>query len=300
MKIEIKSLLKNTYEKFTVEINESDIVYDLKKIVYLKIEGKISLEEIEFFYFSDEKNFESKIYLDNNSLNIIEFFPELKRKKKLYLNKKQKQMNIINVNLIEYSIPIFLLLIFVYFKGIYNLNINQKISIFMIIFHFLKRDFESFYVHIHSKSIEFNLMLIEFVYYIFYFGIFCCFNLIFNDNENNNFLNKKHFFCLILFFISEICNFHCHLILRNLRIFNNNNEIKIPKGNLFKFVYKANYFWEIFVWFSIAFFTNLKSFYAFAILGTFVMCFWAVEEKKKFDEKFGKNLIKKAIFPFIL
>ena len=297
MKIEIKSLIKNTYEKFTIEITESDIVYDLKKSIFSKIEGKISLDEIEIFFFLDEKNFESKIILDNNCLNIIEFYPEIKNKK-LYLNKKQKQMNKINVNLIEYSIPMILIIIFVYFKGICNLNIIQKYSIFMIFFHFLKRDFECFFVHIYSKSIDFFLMLIEFFYYIFYFGIFCCFNLIF-DNNNNKILNKKKIFWLILFFISEICNFHCHLILRNLRIFNN-NEIKIPKGNLFKFVYKANYFWEILIWFSIAFFNNLKSFYSFAILGSFVMIFWAMEEKKKFDEKFGKNLIKKAIFPFIL
>ena len=296
MKIEIKSLIKNTYEKFTIEITESDIVYDLKKSIFSKIEGKISLDEIEIFFFLDEKNFESKIILDNNCLNIIEFYPEIKNKK-LYLNKKQKQMNKINVNLIEYSIPMILIIIFVYFKGICNLNIIQKYSILMIFFHFLKRDFESFFIHIHSNSIDFFLMLIEFFYYIFYFGIFCCFNLIF-DNKNK-ILNKKRIFCLILFFISEICNFHCHLILRNLRIFNN-NEIKIPKGNLFKFVYKANYFWEILIWFSIAFFNNLKSFYSFAILGSFVMIFWAMEEKKKFDEKFGKNLIKKAIFPFIL
>jgi hypothetical protein len=296
MKLEIKSLVKNTYEKFTIEITESDIVFDLKKSIFSKIEGKIPLDQIEIFFYLNSKNLESKIILDNNNLNIIEFYPEIKNKK-LYLNKKQKQFNKIHVNLIEYSIPMILIIIFVYFKGICNLNIIQKYSILMIFFHFLKRDFESFFIHIHSKSIDFFLMLIEFFYYIFYFGIFCCFNLIF-DNKNK-ILNKKKFFWLILFFISEICNFHCHLILRNLRIFNN-NEIKIPKGNLFKFVYKANYFWEILIWFSIAFFNNLKSFYAFAILGSFVMIFWAMEEKKKFDEKFGKNLIKKAIFPFIL
>ena len=314
MRIEIKSEVPNTYEKFSVEINESDIVFDLKKYVFAKIEGKIPIEQIEVYFFKDERDLESKVALDNNSLNVFEFYPDLKKVKTVYIKDKGKQVNIVLVNLIEYTFPMVFILIFIYFKGVHNLNVIQKYSIFMIFFHFLKRDFESFYVHIHSKQMEFYMMVLEFVYYIVYFGIFCGFNLIFeeSENDNNNVNNikskyiwndKRHYTCLMIFIISEICNFQCHLILRKLRIDNfnkNSKEIKIPKGNLFRFVYKANYFWEICVWFSIAFFIQLKSFYGFAILGGIIMAIWAVEKKRKFDDKFGKNIIKKAIIPFIL
>ena len=303
MRIEIKSFLPNTYHKFTVDVNISDIVFDLKKLVFEKIEEKIPLEQIELFFFKNEKKLESKVVLDNNSLNVIEFYPELKNKT-LYIKDKGKQVNIVLVNLIEYTFPMVIILFFAYLKGIRNLNDVQKYSIFMIFFHFLKRDFESVYVHIHSKQMEFLMMILEFVYYIVYFGIFCGFNLIFAKMNNSKFIwnDKRHYTCLIFFIVSEIFNFQCHLILRKLRInnFKSSNEIKVPKGNLFDFVYKANYFWEICAWFSIAFFIQLKSFFAFAILGAFIMTFWAIEEKKKFDEKFGKNIIKKAIFPFIL
>lgn len=221
MRIEIKSFVPNTYQKFSIDVNESDIVFDLKKFVFEKIEGKIPVAQIEMFFFKNEKNLETKVVLENNSLNVFEFYPELKKNKKLYIKNKGKQVNIVLVNLIEYTFPMVLISAFAYFKGIHNLNVVQKFSIFMIFFHFLKRDFESFYVHIHSKQMEFFMMILEFVYYIVYFGIFCGFNLIFgaknkNDNINSKFIwnDKRHYSCLVFFIISEICNFHCHLILR--------------------------------------------------------------------------------------
>jgi hypothetical protein len=55
MRIEIKSFLPNTYQKFTVDVNISDIVFDLKKLVFEKIEEKIPLEQIELFFFKNEK-----------------------------------------------------------------------------------------------------------------------------------------------------------------------------------------------------------------------------------------------------
>ena len=126
MRIEIKSYVPNTYEKFSVNINESDIVFDLKKFVFEKIEGKIPIEQIEVYFFKNERNLETKVVLDNNSLNVLEFYPELKKNKKLYIKNKYKQMNIVFVNLIEYTFPMVLICIFIYFKGVHNLNVVQK------------------------------------------------------------------------------------------------------------------------------------------------------------------------------
>ena len=276
----IKIIYEKENEKFNIELTESDIIFDLKKIVFSNIKGSIPISQIGlFFYYDKTKKIKQNISLNNNSLCLFSEYPKLKDTDKIYLFDTGKQIEIITANIIEYLGPIITFLIYTSYYGFNNFSKVQYFSFIMSNFHFLKRIFESINIHIHNKTMELKMLIIECIYYIIYYGIFCEYYLF--NNKNLKWDNKSHLGWFIIFFFCEINNFICHIYLRNIRISN------------------PNYFWEIGSWICICFFTKLKSIMFFTFIGAFVMTSWALEKKKMYNKKFGlKN--KKAIIPFII
>ena len=181
------------------------------------------------------------------------------------------------------------------------LNKIQIWTIIMIIFHYSKRVLESIFVHIQINTMEFKMFLIECLYYIIYFGVYTQKKIFSIENDLED--NYKYLY-ILLFFVSEINNYHCHIILRKIRL-KNCNKREIPKGNIFDFVYCANYFWEICSWFFISIFSSIKAIYFFTVMGGVIMTLWALEKKdfynKMLFKKYNKiNNNKKAIIPFII
>ena len=169
----------------------------------------------------------------------------------------------------------------------------------MITFHYSKRVYESIWIHIQINTMELKMFFVECLYYILYFGIFAQ-KQIFDIDINH----RPSFIFVILFFISEINNLHCHIILRSIRL-NNKFQREIPTGNIFNLVYCANYFWEICSWLSLSIYSSLKSFYFFTFMGGVIMSMWALEKKNFYTKMLHKknldiNKNKMAIIPFIL
>ena len=102
---------------------------------------------------NDLKIFESYPYIINNHKNLT-----------LYCYDLGLQIDTPLANIIEYSSPVIILLLYVlkyfYYDKNNRLNTIQIWTIIMIIFHYLKRVFESIFVHIQINSMEFKMFLI--------------------------------------------------------------------------------------------------------------------------------------------
>ena len=323
-------------EIFNINISEKDRMIDIRKDIQEKSVyfSEKSYNRIGLFIFvpkellkDNEKDKSKKIIrTENNKFNIKEKYPErLNLSTKNDLNIFESYPYIINnyktitlftydlgiqietpiANIIEYSAPIIILLFYI-IKYIYidknkPLNKIQIWTIIMIIFHYSKRVLESIFVHIQINTMEFKMFLIECLYYIIYFGVYAQKKIFSIENDLED--NYKYLY-ILLFFVSEINNYHCHIILRKIRLKNCNNR-EIPKGNIFDFVYCANYFWEICSWFFISIFSSIKAIYFFTVMGGVIMTLWALEKKdfynKMLFKKYNKiNNNKKAIIPFII
>ena len=281
----------NTSLVNVIEYSSPIIILLLYIIKFFNIDKN---EKLKLSPKNDTKIFESYPYIINNYKKITLFYYDL-----------GIQIDTSLANIIEYGLPIIILLFYIikyfYFDKKTKLNQIQLWTIIMIIIHYSKRVFESIFVHIQINTMEFKMFLIECLYYIIYFGLYAQ-KKIFEIEENLD--NNIKYIFIFLFFISEINNYHCHIILRKIRLENPNNR-EIPKGNIFSFVYCANYFWEICSWLFISLFSSIKAIYFFTLMGSIIMILWAQEKKNFYDKMLLKknnkiNNNKKAIIPFII
>ena len=339
MSISIKVINYNQKDEiFYLTITENDRMIDIRKDIQNKSVyfTEKSYNRIGLFIFvskdlleddEKDKNKSKKIIrTQNNSYDLKQKYPEklnLSTKNDLkffdsypYIIKNYKTLTLYCydlgfqiytplANIIEYSSPIIILLFYIYKFFYYDknqqLNKIQIWTIIMIIFHYTKRVFESIFVHIQINTMECKMFLIECLYYILYFGLYAQKHIFTIEKD---LYNNIEYLYVILFFISEINNYHCHIILRKIRLENPNNR-EIPKGNIFKYVYCANYFWEICSWTFISLFSSINSIYLFTIMGGIIMTLWALAKKEFYDKMLFKkynriNYNKKAIIPFII
>lgn len=336
----------NKEEKFSITLTDKDRIIDLRKEVQHKSAyfSSLSYNRIGFFIYlpqelasslNAEESSKKKVKRDINKNNfdikdkypiktklsykndfkIFDSYPYIKENSDkiiLYIFDIGMQIETPLANFIEYSGPIFILIFYYYYykNSIKKYNFTQIWTMTLISIHYFKRVIESLFVHIQINTMEMKMFLVECVYYIIYFGIysqrkiFTNLNYSDNENKNENIFQIKSIF-IILFFICESNNFYCHVILRKIRL-NNCNKREIPYGNLFKYVYCANYFWEISSWICISVFSGLKAIYFFTFMGAVIMSFWALEKKKLYQKmmikQFGEDLFPdtKAIIPFVL
>ena len=335
IKIKVINYLQKD-EIFEITITEKDRIIDIRKEIQKRSVyfSEMSYNRIGLFIFvpkellgeteekktkkvlRSEKNrfdikqkYPEKLKLSaKNDLNIFESYPYIKnnyKDLKLFYYDLGLQINTPLANVIEYSAPIIILLLYIikffYIDKNEKLNKIQIWTIIMIIFHYSKRVFESIFVHIQINTMEFKMFLLECLYYIIYFGIYTQKKIFKIEKELED--NTKLFY-IILFFLSEINNYHCHIILRKIRL-DNPNKREIPKGNIFNYVFCANYFWEICSWLFISLFSNIKAIYFFTLMGGIVMTLWALEKKEFYNKMLLKtnnkiNNNKMAIIPFVI
>lgn len=289
MEIEIKNTLINKTVRY--EINKSDNIIQLKKRINSSLPISMPLNQIGI----QIKNGNDITPLSNNS-TIISKIPSLTDQSIFVVIDQGPQIETDTANVIEYACPIIVFIVyFIYFYP-RNLNSNQYITIAMSIFHYAKRVFESIFVHIHTKTMALSMLGIECIYYTGFYAFFCGWNIFTNKYAE---VGQREILLLLLFIFSELNNGHCHLILRKIRL-NNINNFQIPKGNVFEYVYCANYFWEVLSWLSFSMFCKLWSCYLFTLFGFIVMASWAYEKRASYI-KYLKNSNKstKAIIPFI-
>lgn len=155
----------------------------------------------------------------------------------------------------EYAGPLLICSILATFrKQIYKtkkpLTMNQKIGLALCIGHFLKREFETMFLHRFSND---SMPVFNFVKNsLHYWALFGWINMYFFLHPNYKppkWSESKTFMYTVagLFILFEFFNFMCHVTLRNLRK-PGTKERGIPHGWGFQWISCANYWWEFLCW----------------------------------------------------
>lgn len=155
---------------------------------------------------------------------------------------------------VEYFGPILITILFVVFQkqiyGVENkLTYNQKLGVTMVILHYVKREYETAFVHRFSNDTMpfFNLFKNSFHYW-FICGVLNMYFFVHPLYTPPSWGNDTIFTVIfVAFLIFEFLNLKTHAVLRDLRK-PGSSERGIPKGWGFDTISCANYFWESLCW----------------------------------------------------
>ncbi|KAI5122519.1 hypothetical protein M0805_005247 [Coniferiporia weirii] len=219
------------------------------------------------------------------------------------------------VYIVEYAGPLIIHPLFYFLpRLIYGGNIQhslmQKYAFALIMLHFLKREYETLFVHRFSKATMpfFNLFKNSAHYHILS-GVFLAFALYrpkysaFSPVIRGSQRDSLPFLWLwtAVFIFAELSNLKTHLTLSALRP-EGSRKRAIPYGYGFDLVSFPNYFFESFAWFAICKMTGSRAAWLFFVVGTGQMVLWAIKKHKGYKKEFGSEYPKgrKAMIPFIL
>merc|ERR1711871_66422 len=172
--------------------------------------------------------------------------------------------------------------------------------------HFLKREFETFFVHKFSRPTMPLSNLFKNCTYYWSFGAIIGYPLC-SPHYTSSIAPAAATVQvgLAVFIVSELCNFYCHIILASLRPSSGSDVRPIPTGFLFNYVSCPNYTFEVLSWIGFSIMTGLIWSWLFTAVGALQMTEWALKKHKlyKNDPNTGdqyKKLGRKAIIPFVL
>jgi very-long-chain enoyl-CoA reductase len=278
--------------------NISDKVSDLKNMVKNSLNISLSTDRIALYY--KNASTKEKVFLSNNDKKLGDY--GVYDKTTIFYKDLGPQIGWRTVYIIEYFGPLFLIAYFFFSFGPSKTNTTQRMAFIMSSFHYLKRLFESVFIHDFSKStMPMKNVLINCLYYWVLYGALCGYTLYNPDYVEDSPRSFVRYLIVFLFFSAEIKNLKCHLILKKLKE-DNRGEKGIPHGEGFEFVSCANYFWEFIAWLCFSIFVNLWSFYLFTFCGFLIMMQWAkkkhAEYLRTFGDRYPKN--RKAFIPFLI
>ncbi|KAJ5762428.1 uncharacterized protein N7511_005810 [Penicillium nucicola] len=162
--------------------------------------------------------------------------------------------------------------------------------------HFLKREFETIFVHRFSNA---TMPARNIVKNSAHYWALAGFNIAYwvfrpdssaaTDAPNDALVYAG----LGLFSFSQLANLNAHLILRNLRRAGT-TERGIPSGFGFNWVTCPNYFFEIMAWFGVYLVSQCNwSVLFFILIGGLQMWSWAWKKEKRYRKEFGDKYKKK-------
>lgn len=183
----------------------------------------------------------------------------------------------------------------------------RRLAFVMLMFHFLKRELETIFVHRFSNAtMPVTRLPINCGHYWGLNGLligYFLFHPLYQEPLRPPYLAEVLIF---IFFISELLNMKTHLILRDLRP-EGTKKRGIPEGAGFGWVSCANYFWEIVAWTAFAVFSQCLTSYIFLLMSFVTLVDWSKTRHrryiKEFDGKDGRPLYprnRKALLPFLL
>lgn len=168
--------------------------------------------------------------------------------------------------------------------------------------HFLKREFETIFIHKFSRPTMPLTNLFKNCAYYWLFGMaigypLCAPSYVGPSNELQVNIG------LAIFVLCELGNLYCHIILSGLRPAEGSKKRPIPSGFLFDYVACPNYTFEIMSWVGFSIMTNISFSYLFTLVGFLQMADWAMKKHKEYKKTYDKeytSLKRKAIIPFLL
>lgn len=171
----------------------------------------------------------------------------------------------------------------------------------MVSSHYLKRLFESVFVHRFSHAtMPVTGMLKNCVHYWLVGGVWMCYAYYYSgDHHANVNLTAQQKAILTTFTLAELGNLYAHLKLRWLRPAGTKKRA-IPTGFPFTWCSCPNYLFELIAWLSVAsMMPTAVVGWVFAGAGGFQMWLWAVKKHKQYVKEFPdypKN--RSPMFPF--
>jgi very-long-chain enoyl-CoA reductase len=300
MTITILSGRGDKARKTDLKIPVSSTVKDLKK-EYTKTSRK-SIHRLSF------KLGEGKdaVRLDNDEKTLESY--NVKDGAELIFKDLGPQINYRLVFLLEYFGPmVFVLLYSIRPALIYgadaakaDYNWVARLGVICWTLHFLKREYETLFIHKFSRATMPLSNLFKNCVYYWTFGAVIGYPL-----ASPSFVAPSDVqvqIGLAIFAISEIGNLICHVMLSSLRPAEGSQKRTIPSGFLFDFVACPNYTFEVFSWVGFSILTNLPFAYLFTLVGFAQMADWAQKKHKGYKKTYEKEYTKlkrKAIIPFL-
>ncbi|KAL5485928.1 TSC13 [Sanghuangporus weigelae] len=218
------------------------------------------------------------------------------------------------VFLVEYVGPIIFHPLFynfprLFYGGEVQHSLLQKYCLGLVLLHFIKREYETVFVHRFSKAtMPFRNIFKNSFHYHVLGGVLLAFDLyrpkytafspavLGTKRDQLSFL----WFWSALFIFAELSNLKTHLILRSLRP-EGTRKRAVPHGYGFNLVSCPNYFFESLAWFALSMMTGSYAAWLFFFAGSAQMAQWAVKKHKAYRKEFGSEYPKdrKAMLPFI-
>lgn len=181
----------------------------------------------------------------------------------------------------------------------------QIAALVLIIIHFLKREYETLFIHRFSNdTMPFRNLPKNCAHYWILSGALMAYFLYqpgFNGGILGGIKGDLMYPVLGLWFYAEVSNMITHMILADLRP-PGSKVRKIPFGYGFTYVSCPNYFYECLAWFSVALLTGSLACYFFFAVSFGQMYLWAVKKHKRYLKEFGDKYPRnrKVIVPFLL
>jgi len=168
-------------------------------------------------------------------------------------------------------------------------------------FHFVKRELESLFVHRFSNgTMPITRLPLNCLHYWVIFAAMVGY-FIFHPKYTPPFTRPEAIYAFsALFMLFEILNFQTHLVLRNLRP-RGTKQRGIPQGWGFQLVSCANYLWETLAWITFVVMTQTVTGWVFVAVAFYFMSNWALKKHKLYRKEFPDYpRIRRAIIPFFL
>ena len=192
--------------------------------------------------------------------------------------------------------PLRPLLYFNYDKPLPEPSHVQRLVCGLLTAHFLKREFETIFVHRFSNATMPAYNILKNSAHSWALAGFNIAYWVFRPNSTaaTDSPNEALVYAgLALFSFSQLANLNAHLILRNLRRAGT-TERGIPSGFGFNWVTCPNYFFEILAWFGVYLVSQCNwSVLFFILVGGLQMWSWAWKKEKRYRKEFGDKYKKK-------
>jgi len=193
----------------------------------------------------------------------------------------------------------------------------QTLSLAVVVLHFIKREFETIFVHRFSSS---TMPLTNIFKNSAHYWLLAGLNIAYWTNSPNSLAQASTLtsssptpsnllttaspltkFGLALFALGEIGNFYTHIVLKNLRPAGTTAR-GIPKGLGFGLVTCPNYLYEIVAWVGISLVTRSWSTVLFVLVAGGQMAVWAKKKERRYRKEFGAEYKKKkfAMIPGVI
>jgi len=179
----------------------------------------------------------------------------------------------------------------------------QTLAYACVMLHYLKRLYESAYVHRFSNpTMPIRNIFKNCAHYWMLGGLFIAY-YVYHPLFTPTALGDTVVYALAaVFVLAELGNLHAHITLRDLRPAGTKTR-GVPRGGMFEFVTCANYTYELLAWLVFAIFTQTFTSWLFFVVSFAQIAEWAVKKHKLQKAEFASTgqlpKGRKILIPFI-